>query len=94
MIEWHRILDKVLTVGIDREDRTGTGTISLFGETCIFDNSNNYVLVYNGGKNFRVQKVDLYKTIANRAYIRSGLKEGDHIITANQLLIYNALTNN
>jgi cobalt-zinc-cadmium efflux system membrane fusion protein len=60
----------------------------------IFDNSNNYVLVYNGEKNFSVQKVDLYKTIGNKAYIRSGVKEGERIVTANQLLIYNALTNN
>ena len=60
----------------------------------VFDNSNNYVLVYNGGKNFLVQKVDLYRSIGNRAYIRSGIKEGDKIVTSNQLLIYNALTNN
>ena len=60
----------------------------------VFDNSSNYVLVYKGGKNFIVQKVEVYKTIGPKAYIKSGLKENDKIVTSNQLLIYNTLTNN
>lgn len=68
--------------------------ITVASSAIIFDNSNNYVLIYHGGKNFTVQKVDLYKTISGKAYIRSGLKESDRIVTKNQLLIYNALTNN
>ncbi len=68
--------------------------ITIASSAVVFDNSNNYVLVYGGGKNFTVKKVDLYKTIGAKAYIRSGLNEGDKIVTANQLLIYNALTNN
>lgn len=68
--------------------------ITISASAIVFDNSNNYVLVYEGGKNFRVQKIDLYKTIGNRAYVRSGIQERDKIVTANQLLIYNALTNN
>ena len=68
--------------------------ITIASSALVFDNSNNYVLVYSGGKNFRVQKVDLYKAIGKKAYIRSGLSEKDKIVTGNQLLIYNALTNN
>ena len=68
--------------------------ITIPSTSVVFDNSNNYVLVYNGGKNFRVQKIDLYKSIGNRAYIKGGVKEGDKIVSGNQLLIYNALTNN
>lgn len=68
--------------------------VTIPSSALVFDNSNNYVLIYGGGKNFVVEKVDLYKVIGNRAYIKSGLKEGDQIVTGNQLLIYNALTNN
>lgn len=68
--------------------------ITIASSALVFDNSNNYVLVYTGGKNFTVKKVDLYKTIGAKAYIRNGLNEGDRIVTNNQLLIYNALTNN
>jgi cobalt-zinc-cadmium efflux system membrane fusion protein len=68
--------------------------MTIASSALVFDNSNNYVLVYDGGKKFRVQKVDLYKAIGNKAYIKSGIKEQDRIVTSNQLLIYNALTNN
>jgi cobalt-zinc-cadmium efflux system membrane fusion protein len=68
--------------------------VTIASDALVFDNSNNYVLIYNGGKNIKVEKVDLYKSIGGRAYIKKGIKEGDKIITRNQLLIYNALTNN
>lgn len=38
MKEWHLILEKVLVSGHMRQDRTGTGTLSLFGEQLRFDN--------------------------------------------------------
>ncbi|MEO8760262.1 MAG: efflux RND transporter periplasmic adaptor subunit [Bacteroidia bacterium] len=68
--------------------------ITISSNAIVFDNSNNYVLIYGGGNNFTVKKIDLYKTIGAKAYVRSGLAEGDKVVTANQLLIYNALTNN
>ena len=68
--------------------------ITVASSALIFDNSNNFVLEYKGGKEFKVKKVDLYKTIGNKAYIHTGLQEGARIVTKNQLLIYNALTNN
>ena len=68
--------------------------LTISSSALVFDNSNNYVLIYNGGKNFTVQKVDVYKTIGSKAYLKSGLKETDKVVTSNQLLIYNALTNN
>ncbi|MGZ3902835.1 MAG: efflux RND transporter periplasmic adaptor subunit [Bacteroidia bacterium] len=68
--------------------------VTIASSAVVFDNSNNYVLIYYGGKKFKVQKVELYKTIGNKAYIASGVKENERIVTGNQLLIYNALTNN
>jgi len=68
--------------------------VTVASSAIVFDNSNNYVLIYKGGKNFIVQKIDLYKTIGNKAYVRSGIQENANVVTANQLLIYNALTNN
>ena len=68
--------------------------ITISSSALVFDNSSNYVLIYKGGKNFIVQKVDVYKTIGPKAYIKSGVNENDRIVTSNQLLIYNTLTNN
>lgn len=68
--------------------------ITISSSALIFDNSNNYVLVYQGGTKFSVRKVELYKTIGRKSYITTGVNEGERIVTENQLLIYNALTNN
>lgn len=38
MMEWHRIMQKVLDTGEKRQDRTGVGTLSLFGESLRFTN--------------------------------------------------------
>lgn len=38
MEPWKRILKKVLHQGVARPDRTGIGTVSLFGEMLVFDN--------------------------------------------------------
>ena len=39
MREWHRILERVRKHGERRQDRTGAGTLALFGEQLVFDNS-------------------------------------------------------
>lgn len=41
MREWHNLMHKVLVMGEEREDRTGVGTRSLFGQTILLDNSGN-----------------------------------------------------
>ncbi|TDU73006.1 thymidylate synthase [Prosthecobacter fusiformis] len=45
MIEYHRLLQKVLTHGSYREDRTGTGAYSVFGEQSRYDLSVGFPLV-------------------------------------------------
>ncbi len=57
----------------------------------IFDSSKNFVVVYNGTCNLKVQEVSVDKSIDERSYISSGLKPGDRIISKNQLFLYNAL---
>lgn len=43
MNEWHRILRKVLNTGQLRPDRTGTGTLSVFGEQLCFEDRKSVV---------------------------------------------------
>jgi thymidylate synthase len=45
MQEYHRLLQKVLTHGSYREDRTGTGAYSVFGEQSRYDLSAGFPIV-------------------------------------------------
>ncbi len=45
MLEYHRLLNKVLTRGSYREDRTGTGAYSVFGEQSRYDLSAGFPIV-------------------------------------------------
>jgi len=42
MKEWHKILRRVLEHGEERPDRTGVGTLSVFGAQVVFDNSTSF----------------------------------------------------
>lgn len=45
MEQWRRILEKVLRHGELRNDRTGVGTLALFGEQLVFDNRTEFPAV-------------------------------------------------
>jgi cobalt-zinc-cadmium efflux system membrane fusion protein len=58
----------------------------------IFDKNRNYVMVYKDKCNIEVREVEIYETIGDTTYIKSGLEPGEKIITRYQLLVYDALT--
>ena len=52
----------------------------------------NYVIIYKSKCDLTVKEVELIKTVADMAYIKTGLKEGDKVISQNQILLFKALT--
>jgi len=57
----------------------------------IFDKNKNYVMLYRDKCNIETREVEIYETIGDTAYIKSGLNDGDKVITRYQLLVYDAI---
>jgi cobalt-zinc-cadmium efflux system membrane fusion protein len=57
----------------------------------IFDKSRNFVMVYIADDNIETREVTVHKDTGTIAYIESGLKAGEKIMTKFQLLVYDAL---
>lgn len=60
-------------------------------QSIIFDRSKNWVMVFHSRTQIETRPVEVYRSLANRAYIKSGLKNGERVISKNQLLVYDAL---
>jgi cobalt-zinc-cadmium efflux system membrane fusion protein len=60
-------------------------------QSVIFDKNRNYVIVYHDKCNIETREVEIYEASGNTTYIKSGIKEGEKIITKYQLLVYDAL---
>jgi cobalt-zinc-cadmium efflux system membrane fusion protein len=69
-----------------------TQSVSLPAKAIVFDNSKNFVVVYNGKCDLKVREVSVIKTVGDVSYIGSGLQPGDKVISKNQLLLYDAIT--
>jgi len=70
----------------------GEKAISIPKEAVLPDGGKNYVVIYHSNCDLKVQEVQLLKTIGDRTFIKSGLKQGDKILCNNQVLFYRALT--
>lgn len=69
-----------------------TQSVTVPASSIIFNDSKNYVVVYHSKCNMEVREVNVIKTVDNVSYISSGLKAGETLVSKNQLLLYDALT--
>ncbi|WP_241330390.1 efflux RND transporter periplasmic adaptor subunit [Chryseobacterium arthrosphaerae] len=57
----------------------------------IFDDNKSFVVVFKSRTDVKVREVKVLKQVGDITYISDGLKEGEEVITNNQLLIYRSL---
>lgn len=57
----------------------------------IFDKSKNFVMIFKDRYNIETRQIEVFRQVGNIAYISSGLKDGEKVMTTNQLLVYDAL---
>lgn len=77
-------------ININYTDNANT-MIAIPASAIIFDKNKNYVMRYIDKCNIETREIEVYKTIGDIAYIKSGLQEGEKIITKYQLLVFDAL---
>ena len=49
------------------------------------------MLVFKDRNNIETREVQVLRQVEKNTYLKSGLKEGENVITQNQLFIYSAL---
>lgn len=58
----------------------------------IFDENKYWVVVFRSKTDMEVRQVDMLKDINGNAFLKSGVKKGEKVISKNGLFIYDALT--
>lgn len=77
------------TIGLAYNE--GISMLAVPASSVIFDRSKNYVMIFKDKFNIETREVEIYKQGAGTTYISKGLKDGEQVISKNQLLIYDAL---
>lgn len=57
----------------------------------IFDRSRQFIMIFKDRYNIETREVEVHKTTASRAWLSSGVSDGEIVISKNQLFIYDAL---
>ncbi|MGA9211232.1 efflux RND transporter periplasmic adaptor subunit [Kaistella sp.] len=65
--------------------------LSIPSNALIFDENRYYVVLFKSQSNVKVQEVKVIKQTDGLSYISDGLREGDKVVTNNQLLFYRSL---
>lgn len=57
----------------------------------IFEKNKHFTMVFHDKYNIETRPIDVFKESGDITYIKSGLQEGEKVVTQNQLFIYDAL---
>jgi cobalt-zinc-cadmium efflux system membrane fusion protein len=73
------------------ENTEGRKAIAIPSSSIVSEDGKNYVVIYRDTCELEIREVDVYKTVGNYTFLRSGLKPGERIIAQNQILFYRQL---
>jgi thymidylate synthase len=69
-VKYKELVNKILTIGEDKDDRTGTGTISLFGPQLEHDMCSGFPLLTSKQMAFKTMKTELFWFLAGGTNIQ------------------------
>lgn len=73
------------------KNKEGKKAITIPSASLVSDNGKTFVIVYHDKCSLQLQEVQIIKTVQDKTYVSSGIKEGDRMISQNQILLYKAL---
>jgi cobalt-zinc-cadmium efflux system membrane fusion protein len=65
--------------------------IAVSSKALIYDNSRYYVVVYKGHGDAYITPVEVLNSLGDKTYLKSGVQEGDRVISSQAILIYGEL---
>lgn len=74
-------------------NKEGSQAMCIPTNAIVSQDGKNYVVTYNNKSDMGISEIDIIKTVGDQTFIRSGLKQGQKLITKNQLFIFNQLLN-
>ncbi len=74
-------------------NREGSQALCIPSSAIVAQDGKNYVVTYNSNSDMDISEIDIIKSVGEKTFIRSGLKQGQKLITRNQLFIFNQLLN-
>jgi len=74
-------------------NKEGTQATCIPSAAVVSQDGKNYVVIYNSKDDMNINEIDIIKTVGDKTFIKSGLKQGQRLITKNQLFIFNQLLN-
>lgn len=71
--------------------RSGGSMLCVPSDAVVFENGHHYVVVITGQKNYERREVSVAHDDGRQVFVREGVREGERVVTANALLVFNAL---
>lgn len=87
-----QLLKPEMFANITIDNKQGASAISIPSSAVISHNGKTYVILYNGKCDLAVKEIQVLKVMGEITYLKSGLSAGEKVISQNQVLLFNALT--
>ncbi len=72
-------------------EKENTECLSVPSSAVIFDHSQNFVLVFHSRSEVTITPVQVISAVGDKTFIKTGVTQGEKVISSQAILIYNAL---
>jgi cobalt-zinc-cadmium efflux system membrane fusion protein len=85
------LLKPEMYASITVTEKENTECLSVPSSAVIFDHSQNFVLVFHSRSEVTITPVQVISAVGEKTFIKTGVTQGEKIVSSQAILIYNAL---